>query len=463
MMFQNGLVDTTVKGLWLLLSLVSYAVVFTVIPNIRISRFVDWGILFLLIYFLEKDLGGIAFILLIIPFINTISNKIKVIETTVISSFFAVYGYFLTKDILTTILIITAFLLIIFSLSINFSRIGVLEQESIEIRKIMSKLTYENSKKDNQVERVSKLFYRKKKLEKITSTMDVEKDIVETSNEMFNADYSVLYKYTNGIFKKAIVEGDTFTDELENSIVLDKGRKLILNKKTMQIPINFENNAWGVIIISGKKARIVEEGRKVEVDFEETDLELMTMYLESAMSKISDLKLTDKLTEAAYYDRLTAVPNRAFLEKDLLEKKYAYMRQERKPISVLIIDIDNFKSFNDTFGHNVGDEVLKNVARIATESLLDPNDNFGRWGGEEFVAYLIGSDQEVYRKAEHIRRSIEEFDFEHRKITISGGIATFIRDGKNLKEVIEAADKALYYSKETGKNKITIYQQIKNH
>jgi diguanylate cyclase (GGDEF)-like protein len=127
----------------------------------------------------------------------------------------------------------------------------------------------------------------------------------------------------------------------------------------------------------------------------------------------------------------------------------------------MLMDIDKFKSFNDTFGHDVGDEVLRVVARIASDTAKDfkQDDIVGRWGGEEFLGYLTGTPEECYKKAESIRSEVEKFPFKYRKITVSIGFAFFGPQGMNLDEISKKADIALYQSKENGRNRVTAYER----
>jgi diguanylate cyclase (GGDEF)-like protein len=137
------------------------------------------------------------------------------------------------------------------------------------------------------------------------------------------------------------------------------------------------------------------------------------------------------------------------------------MKENKIPFAVILLDIDHFKSFNDTFGHDIGDEVLRVVSRIATETVegFNGQDTIGRWGGEEFMGYLTGTPEECFQKAETIRKSIEQFPFKYRAITVSIGVALIGVHGMNLKELSKKADIGLYNSKENGRNRVTVYER----
>ncbi len=160
-----------------------------------------------------------------------------------------------------------------------------------------------------------------------------------------------------------------------------------------------------------------------------------------------------KLRELATRDQLTRSYNRhalvMFLEKHLyLAQRYG------TPFSVILIDIDNFKKINDTYGHITGDKVLKTLARVVKRNLRR-TDIFGRWGGEEFLIILPFNDN-PYPVAEKIRRVVSEHRFEKvEHITISLGATSYI-EGDDMDSIITRADEALYEAKRLGKNRVVV-------
>ncbi len=157
-----------------------------------------------------------------------------------------------------------------------------------------------------------------------------------------------------------------------------------------------------------------------------------------------------RVREISIRDKLTGLYNLHHFG-DILKKQI----EKHKQISLLILDLDDFKKFNDKYGHLAGDELLKKFAEILLKNTRE-KDIIGRYGGEEFMVLLIDTD---YRKAkeiaERIRKAVEDYRFKSRKkITVSIGLAT---TSKKLyeKELIHEADKALYKSKRAGKNKVT--------
>jgi len=177
---------------------------------------------------------------------------------------------------------------------------------------------------------------------------------------------------------------------------------------------------------------------------------------QSELHKINEQleKQSEKFEKYASTDPLTGIYNRMkFLELFLSE--YTIMMQRHNHLSLLVMDIDHFKFINDHFGHNKGDEVLVKVANLI-QSKLRSVDILCRWGGEEFVALLPAAKlEEACKIAENIRKEISEFSFKDisRHLTISIGV-TQIREGDELQNVIERADKALYKAKTAGRNSV---------
>ncbi|MER3495384.1 MAG: hypothetical protein C4320_00245, partial [Armatimonadota bacterium] len=171
---------------------------------------------------------------------------------------------------------------------------------------------------------------------------------------------------------------------------------------------------------------------------------------EDLATKNQELKtLNSRLKRLATIDGLTTLSNhRAFQE--FLDAQTS----SNSVVSLLMLDVDKFKEFNDSFGHRAGDSVLRHVAATLTEHCRK-GDLAARYGGEEFVLVLPGTDADTaFATAERLRMSIEGEEWQHRPITISVGIATRSSDGTPA-ELIEAADQALYASKRAGRNRTT--------
>jgi diguanylate cyclase (GGDEF)-like protein len=161
----------------------------------------------------------------------------------------------------------------------------------------------------------------------------------------------------------------------------------------------------------------------------------------------------EELERLSVSDALTGLYNRRYLTQRLSEELVRAYRHEA-PFTVLIADVDEFKKYNDTFGHPAGDEVLKKVANILLSSTRSM-DCAARYGGEEFAVLLTGTSADVAAEvAERIRDGVASQEFHGRRITLSIGIAEFPNHGQTADEVISSADEALYAAKRAGRNRV---------
>lgn len=171
------------------------------------------------------------------------------------------------------------------------------------------------------------------------------------------------------------------------------------------------------------------------------------------------------------HDNLTSLKTRAFFEEETnvyinqISATESHSRKNWfgfKNLSILFFDIDHFKKINDTYGHSVGDAVLRKVAETIKSSVRE-GDTVSRWGGEEMVASLLGANEtDAKSKAEEIRKNIENLKFDEAPdlhVTISTGLSTFSH-GDNLEKLVKNADQALYKAKETGRNKVVVFSEI---
>jgi diguanylate cyclase (GGDEF)-like protein len=185
--------------------------------------------------------------------------------------------------------------------------------------------------------------------------------------------------------------------------------------------------------------------RNEELMAMQTELEAQTESLAEANAMLEGLATTDGLTGLKNH--------RTFQE--FLSRAWAEARRHESDLSVILMDVDQFKMYNDTFGHQEGDVVLKSVSRILTEATRE-SDLLARYGGEEFVVVLPRtSATDALAAAERYRAAIEASDWPLRAITGSFGVATIQVDMNAPAELIAAADAALYRSKHAGRNRAT--------
>jgi diguanylate cyclase (GGDEF)-like protein/PAS domain S-box-containing protein len=167
---------------------------------------------------------------------------------------------------------------------------------------------------------------------------------------------------------------------------------------------------------------------------------------------ITNKKLIEKISIT---DELTQLYNRRKIE-EVLKQEHAKTKRYENVFSIIFIDIDKFKSINDTYGHNAGDEVLVQLASILKENSRD-TDFVGRWGGEEFIILCTQTKATgAYNLAETLRSIVENSKFSIKtKVTISSGVAQY-ESNENTLEIISRTDKALYKAKELGRNRVEL-------
>ncbi|AOY89132.1 GGDEF domain-containing protein [Marinobacter salinus] len=176
---------------------------------------------------------------------------------------------------------------------------------------------------------------------------------------------------------------------------------------------------------------------------------------------LSSIVLREELQKFSYEDALTGLKNRRYFDQ-LFEHECAVAHRRELPLSLLVIDIDHFKSFNDTHGHEAGDRALQSVAMVLQRQFRD-SDIVCRYGGEEFVVIMPGAiTPDAKDRAQHLCKAVSDvpviFQGEDLgQLTVSVGVACWPDSGSEPEELLGLADKALYLAKEEGRNRVEIY------
>ncbi len=199
--------------------------------------------------------------------------------------------------------------------------------------------------------------------------------------------------------------------------------------------------------------------------FSREDAQLLWILVLVAESQLTRDYENEGLIRFAFTDFLTGLKTRGYFEQQLdLELKRA--ERKRVPVALLMLDIDHFKVINDTYGHHVGDHVLRDVSSVIMNDMRE-GDTAARYGGEEFVVVLPETSQPAAMQvAQRIRQRVERAKFftgspqDTKHLTISIGVSMFDQDARFKHDLIEAADAALYAAKSNGRNQVVAYNTI---
>jgi diguanylate cyclase (GGDEF)-like protein len=198
----------------------------------------------------------------------------------------------------------------------------------------------------------------------------------------------------------------------------------------------------------------------------ESELLLINTFAEQVGLSISNLKLQEALRQQSTKDALTGLYNRRHLDESL-EREIRRAARTEQPVAVVMFDLDHFKRFNDTFGHEAGDSVLRELGALLSRNAR-AEDIPCRFGGEEFLLILPGTHLEgAQSRSERLRSQARELTVLHQgksvgMITISVGVAAFPIHGLSVKELIAAADTALYRAKKDGRDRVVLAQVAKD-
>lgn len=232
----------------------------------------------------------------------------------------------------------------------------------------------------------------------------------------------------------------------------------------------FRAKAVGVpLVMAGERiagVMVVEDGGGE--GFDRADLSLLELIAAHAAVAVERAGLYKRIEEMAVTDQLTGLANRRHLEKRL-EEEMGRARRYGTSLSAIMFDIDCFKEFNDTYGHLVGDSILREVAYILRTGVRR-TDIVARYGGEEFCLILPDCKlEEAVVLAERLRAKVESLPFkipdvddvdEPLRITVSAGVATFPDDALSEQKLLDRADEALYEAKRRGRNCVVSYREV---
>lgn len=302
---------------------------------------------------------------------------------------------------------------------------------------------------------ISELFETKTSLQQEINKVNELNSMLENDQEIIDKNIMMMKTSVTGVITDV---SSLFCDffEYERDYIIGKKASIL---KSGNMPEYIYKELWNKVLSkeswSGEIENLTLSGNKKWVqsrvtpilDDNENLLELSAVYQDITSKKLLEiLYITDPLTQ---------IFNRAYFD-GLMNEVTKYQRKADTNFVILVTDIDHFKSINDTYGHQVGDEALKEVAQTLKDTLRE-NDVVARWGGEEFVIMLKDTDfEEAKMIAEKLRVKIEKTKV-HKTIDITTSIGiTKYYSGEDTKLTFKRADDALYKAKRTGRNKVVI-------
>jgi diguanylate cyclase (GGDEF)-like protein len=217
------------------------------------------------------------------------------------------------------------------------------------------------------------------------------------------------------------------------------------------IPIQAHGDALGLIHFQASNQA---------TKFTEQEQLLSTTFAEQVGLSIANIRLREALRNQSIRDSVTGLFNRRYLEETLEREVHRAIRTGQT-LGVIMLDLDHFKNFNDTFGHDAGDTVLRNTGEFLSKNIR-ADDIACRYGGEEFVLILPNANlEDTELRAKKLRGSVKALNIKHQgkplgTVTVSVGVATFPQHGSTPTQLMAAADAALYQAKKTGRDRVVI-------
>jgi len=225
------------------------------------------------------------------------------------------------------------------------------------------------------------------------------------------------------------------------------------------VPMVGQSETLGSLVLEFSGSYGVGDNPDVKKQMDATQQLAATTAAQVALS-LANLRLRETLRDQSIRDPLTGLFNRRFMEESL-ERELQRATRKKHLLSILFLDLDHFKKFNDTFGHDAGDLVLRSVAELF-RNFFRSDDIICRFGGEEFAIILPESPaQPAAVRANHLREEVKRLKLDYNgqtlgAVTISIGIATFPEHGVASGELLKAADRCLYQSKKSGRDAVTV-------
>lgn len=303
--------------------------------------------------------------------------------------------------------------------------------------------------------------------------------IIQTLIYNYQIDYCTIFLKTNRGLKVAAtnVNNEKYIKVLEEYAdallkdISDKNNKgsITKNDYVLTYPTAKQRNINYRFFMPLRKdgettgALLVENTGKHRSYKKDLEKEFFKVIKDNIITIMQNLKFHEERAAAVMIDGLTGIYNRKYIDTRIPELIEAHKKLNEK-FSIAMLDIDFFKKFNDIFGHDFGDEVLKLVSSFIKNSIRD-DDFIARYGGEEFTIFFSRiSNEEIEPRLNEIREQISQLVLSHEtkgktSVTISLGLSEYPKHGQSANALIKAADTALYKSKKSGRNCVTLYRE----
>jgi len=224
------------------------------------------------------------------------------------------------------------------------------------------------------------------------------------------------------------------------------------------VPLIVQSGTNGLLCLTGAEGKVIGSIARQQLAVAAGETIMLFLY---------NLKLREDLRDQAIHDPLTGLCNRRYLDESLSRELHRG-RRGKSPLCVVMLDLDNFKPFNDSHGHDAGDSLLRELAHLLRDKLRK-SDISCRYGGDEFVLVLPDSSlADTEQRVEQIRALVQELPIQNGAprgdtITVSAGIAGAPEHGSTAAELLQAADNAMYAAKHAGGNRVVVYQAKISH
>ena len=279
------------------------------------------------------------------------------------------------------------------------------------------------------------------------SGYDYDKVTLKDTMQMGLSEMHIINKKIASRVKNQLQKGELFSIEFSDSVIYDNHTIVIsfapvlnLDSKVVAYIIHYEFGDFIDIIL-----------RNIKIIF--LVLTFSALLLSAILTAIlvNERKKQKFIYDLAVHDALTGIYNRHGIN-EIINQKIEEFKRVKSKLSVIFFDIDFFKRVNDTYGHDIGDYVLKNIAKLVSSEIRS-SDIFARWGGEEFILFLPNTSlEEALKVAEKLRKSIEEYAFNDiDTITCSFGV-TELQEDDTKESFLKRVDNLLYEAKESGRN-----------